>query len=330
MTMLCPIPTPRVRRRAASALVGVLVVAAAGRAPGVDDRVVDETVGAQEGPVQPHLVDLGANFDPNVFEQRGNGWVLRGGDAGNFGINRLVINGRVLVTGVPRSATVESPSLARIRELAARQVMRVDEQCGLSPAQRRRLELAVESDVRRVADDVDEVRARYGGVRVDMNSPAGQKQWHQFQQDVQDCRQRMRNLFGASSLFARALTTTLDDGQRGRIAQESRARRSYQWRAMVVTALARMDDTLGLGQAQHEALETLLVAREPPLRVDEAAGGREDPHLQTTLVSMVLADSDVEGIRRLFSERQWRGLAVWMNQGRAMRSWIEQQGVLEP
>lgn len=329
MTMRA-IPTPRAWRRPWSALVGVLVVAAAGPAAGVDDRVVDEPVGGQEGAVQPHLVDLGANFDPNVFEQRGNGWVLRGGDAGNFAINRLVINGRVLVPGTPRPATGESSSLARIRELGARQVTRVDEHCGLSPAQRRRLELAVESDVRRLAEDVDEVRARYGGVRVDMNSPAGQKQWHQFQQDVQGCRQRMRDLFNARSLFARALVTTLDDGQRDRIEREARARRSFQWRAMVVTALARMDDTLGLGQAQHEALEALLVAREPPLRVDEAPGGREDPHLQTTLVSMVLAGADVEGIRPLFSERQWRSLTVWMNQGRAMRSWIEQQGVLEP
>ena len=43
---------------------------------------------------------------------------------------------------------------------------------------------------------------------------------------------------------------------------------------------------------------------------------------------MVLSAGDARSIRAAVSERQWRTLSQLMNQGRAMRSWIEQQGVL--
>jgi len=47
------------------------------------------------------------------------------------------------------------------------------------------------------------------------------------------------------------------------------------------------------------------------------------------LVLMVLAEVDAKPIRAAVSERQWKGLAPMLNQGRAMRSAIEAQGFLE-
>jgi len=44
---------------------------------------------------------------------------------------------------------------------------------------------------------------------------------------------------------------------------------------------------------------------------------------------LVLSEVDVERLRSTVGERQWRGLSTLTAQGRAMRSWIEQQGVLE-
>jgi hypothetical protein len=43
----------------------------------------------------------------------------------------------------------------------------------------------------------------------------------------------------------------------------------------------------------------------------------------------VLSGSDPEPLRAAVSERQWRSLALLMNQGKSMRSWIEQQGILD-
>ena len=56
-----------------------------------DDRVVEEPLASQP-PAQQQLVDLGANFDANLFELQA-GWVLRGDDGGQeFG--KIMVNGR--------------------------------------------------------------------------------------------------------------------------------------------------------------------------------------------------------------------------------------------
>jgi hypothetical protein len=86
---------------------------------------------------------------------------------------------------------------------------------------------------------------------------------------------------------------------------------------------------VGLDQEQHVLLEEALLAREPALRVDELSPEQENAHLQLNLVYMVLSTADVARVKAAVSERQWRTLAMLMNQGKSMRSWIEQQGVLE-
>jgi tRNA U34 5-carboxymethylaminomethyl modifying enzyme MnmG/GidA len=63
---------------------------------GEDDRVLEEpAVARTEAEQQQNLIDLGANFDANLFEQQGNGWVLRGNNVGLQLQGRLIINGRV-------------------------------------------------------------------------------------------------------------------------------------------------------------------------------------------------------------------------------------------
>jgi len=77
-----------------------LAVCAAGPALAEDDRVVEEPSAAQAQADQQHLIDLGANFDANLFEQQGNGWVLRGGNGIQVqGRVRMIVNGRVVLGG---------------------------------------------------------------------------------------------------------------------------------------------------------------------------------------------------------------------------------------
>lgn len=279
--------------------------------PAADDDVVSEGGEAGTGNQQPQLLDLGMNFDANLFEQQGNGWVIRSGRGGDAD---------------PRA---ESPALARGRDIGLKRLERVESCCGLTPEQRLRLLLALESDVHRFAVAIDDIRDKYAGRQVNMNEPAGQKEWHAFQQDLLACRGRLRNLFDSGSLFAAVLASTLDQGQRDRLAEEDSARRRFHWRAMVLEVITKLDATLGLDQRQHAALVQELLAREPALRIDSESLGRDDPNLRRNLVLMIMAGGDARRIRETVSERQWRALSQLMNQGRAMRSWIEQQGVLE-
>jgi hypothetical protein len=298
----------------AAVMLGAATGPAAVRA--ADDDVLVEQVDDGQMGRQPHLVDLGANFDANLFEQRGNGWVLRGGPPpGN-------------AAGADRGPP--SIAFARGRAVGERKLERIETACGLSAQQRRRLSLAIESDARRFAAAVDATRDQYAGRQVNMNEPAGQKQWHAFQQDVQRCREQLRQIFDQGSLFATVLTSTLDERQRTCLAQEQAERRSFHWRALVAETLATLDETLALSGKQHAAIEALLLAREPALRIDEATLSQADQNLRRQLVLLVLSEVDAQRLRATVGERQWRGLSTLTAQGRAMRSWIEQQGVLEP
>ena len=293
-----------------------------------DDRVVEEPLASQP-PAQQQLVDLGANFDANLFELQA-GWVLRGDDGGQeFG--KIMVNGRRIAPAAAGdgSRPPESPAFAKARAIAEKHLARIDGSCELDDGQRWKLRLVIESDIRRFAEDVDVIRRRYAGVLVNLNDPAGQKQWQQFQQDMQQCRQRLRGLYGTGSLFVKVLPTTLDERQLAGIEREAIARRSFRWRDMVVSALVKLDDTLGLDRAQHDLLEEMLIAREPALRVDELGPQQENDHVRHMLVAMVLSEADTNRIRAAVSERQWRTLKQLMNQGKAMQSWIEQQGILE-
>lgn len=322
------------RRLAACFCIGL--VAAMLRVRADDDRIVDQPEQAESQPEQQHLIDLGANFDANLFEQQGNGWVLRGGVNLGNGFNvrgrvRVIANGRLVIGGADAAGErpAESPTRARVRACAEKRLERIDAACTLSEAQRHRLRLAVESDVRRFTAEIDGLRARYAGVQVNLNDQEGQKKWHQFQQDVQQCRQLLRNMLDGDSLFARVLPTTLEAGQLAGVEEEARERRSFRWRVMVAATLVKMDDMLGLTQAQHDVIETALLAHEPGLRVTELTPEQDTTHLQQNLVYLVLSGCDPAPLRKAVSERQWKALALLMNQGKSMRSWIEQQGILD-
>lgn len=325
----------RPRRLGAIGLAAIALAAvAAARAAAEDDRVVEEPSAAQAQADQQHLIDLGANFDANLFEQQGNGWVLRGGNGIQVqGRVRMIVNGRVVLGGGNAAGAddrpPESPTHARARAVAAQRLERIDAACELTDRQRLQLRLAVESDIRGFAAAIDAMRAKYAGVQVNLNDQEGQKKWHQFQQDVEQCRRLLRGLFEGDSLFARSLPTTLDAAQLADIETETRERRAFRWRAMVSATLVRLDDMLGLTQAQHDVVERALLARPPALRVDALAPEQDNTHLHQNLVYLVLAGSDPEPLRAAVSERQWRSLALLMNQGKSMRSWIEQQGILD-
>lgn len=305
--MIEPHPEQRRWPGALGLLVALLACSAAGA--GDDDVVVDDDLAATVR--QPNMIDLGANFDTNLFEQQGQAWVMRTG------------------TGRDARALPASPALARARELGLRRIRRMEAACTLTEPQRSRLMLAVESDARRFAAEVDAVRAKYAGRRVDMNDPAGQREWNAFQQEVGRCRDKLRTLFDESGLLAKSVPTILDERQVACLTAEQAARRSFHWRAIVLEAMTKIGDSLGLNQRQHDAIVGELLSHEPPLRIEEQPSGQFDVNWRRHLVLMVLAEIDAKSIRAAVSERQWLGLTPMMNQGRAMRSAIEAQGFLE-
>jgi hypothetical protein len=289
-----------------------------------DDRIepaADPAVGQRR--MEGNLIDLGTNFDINVFEQQG-GWVLRGGGMVRMG----GVGGRVRVTVTGVEAVTESLALARARAQAEKRLDRLDRLCGLSESQRRSLRLALESDIRRLVERVDAERDKYQGVSVNMADAEGQKIWQQFQQDVQRCRRLMLGMFADGSLYAAVLGSTLDADQTARLTAETRTRRTFRWRALVGSVLVKLDDTLGLSTEQHAALERVLLDHEPPLRIDDGAR-QANAHAEQMLIYLTLSRVDQPKLEAMVTPRQWRALAMLVNQGKAMESWLEQQNLLE-
>jgi len=309
------------RWRAVVLVAGAAAWAAASRAE--DDRAVDDVPGAaqleQQG--RENWIDLGSNFDTNVFQQQGGGFSLSGGRRGN--------RQRPATPGGEGGDQAESPTLAHLRKLGESRLGRIDAACGLSDAQRRKLRLAMESDIRRLAEEIDLERRKYQGLEVNFGDQAGQRQWQQFQQDVQRCRGRLQTIFDADSLLMKVLPTTLEPVQESRFTAEVAARRALLWKGLVMTALLKFDDIMGLGQKQHDDLERMLLERQPPLRIEGFANRQQNQHLHQMLVWMVLAEVDAKQLRAGLSDRQAALIAQFSAQGKAMRSHVEAQGLLE-
>ena len=299
------------------AAVAVALIGAVVR--GEDDRAVDDVppgVRQFEEQQQANRVDLGAHFDHNVFQEAGGGFSVSPGRR------------RPSPTGGDGDQVPESSALMVARKLGDARLAQIDAVCDLTAAQRRKLRLAMESDVRRLAEDIEAERRKYQGVEVNFGDQAGQKKWQQFQQDVQRCRPQLQGLFNADSLVAKVLPTTLDSEQYARLTAELAARRSYRWRGLVAAGMHKFDDLLGLDQRQYDEIEKLLLEREPALRVDQP-GTPQNLHAQQMLVWLALSEIDAGRLQAIVSGRQWQTLAQVANQGKAMRSYIEAQGLLE-
>ena len=286
-----------------------------------DDRVVDDVpIAVTRNP--EHWVDLGANFDTNVFQQHGGGFSLAGG--GRQGERRPATP-----VGGGDAGSVASPSLPPLRKRGDDRIRRIAAACELSEPQRRKLQLAMESDIRRLAEDIDVERRKYQAREVNFNDAAGQQQWQQFQQDVQRCRGRLLKMFDADSLFMKVLPTTLTPEQQARLTADTTARRDAYWRALVATAMLKFDDVMGLDQKQYEDLEGLLLERTPPLRVENFVNRQDIQHLRPMIVWAVLATIDAKRLRAGLSPRQAALLEQFRAQGKAMESHLDAQGLME-
>lgn len=173
-----------------------------------DDDVAPAAVARERVAAPVGGLDLAAHVDVNVVLPP-NQWRV-GGDARNLqimimaGDGRPVVDGNLTISGEPIPAAPER--IRRTDETLMIQLRRVQQDRlaavaadPLVPVEcRRALELATESDIRRVMGEVARLREDYAGRRANL----GDETWHRFHKDVQLCRRAITNPFGEDSLFA--------------------------------------------------------------------------------------------------------------------------------
>jgi hypothetical protein len=283
-----------------------------------DDRMVEDQPAATTQGQRFMRHDLGVQFEQLVRRDLlGEGFTVARVPSPQGGGGQSVVSATVsILQGIGRS-----------------RLARIDAVCGLSPSQRRRLQLAVESDICRLVGDLEAARAKYDRrvVEIDRLSPASQRPVAEFQQIMQRLTERRRTLLGGDSLLAKALPTTLDADQIARLAADTAARRGRRWQVIVASHLDGIDTWLGLDQRQYDELERLLLEKQPPLRVDEVGsiGLAQQHQAEQILAMLVTSEIDASRLRATLSERQWQTFSPWREQGEARRTYVVNLGILE-
>jgi hypothetical protein len=343
---------PGSHRRWAAAGLAICLVAAAlgGRVWAVDDQVGAVPDGPQPaetvrfapagnvqvmGGVRVGDYDLGLMFDQGVFGLSrapqavvvNNGVVIANG---------VIVNNGVVVNRAPPNA--DDSVLGKLTDLRRRgeaRIARLEQVCGLSPEQRKVLELALASDLRRVAGGIEAVRWKYVGQRIARQRlPVEQERLQAMQQDAIRCRGLVDRALQQGSLVAAVEVGVLDSDQRRRLADWVAGRRATRWEAMVRLSLGQLDETvLGLSRRQHQAIVELLLADVPPLAVfDDERLARDPTSLHGMLVLARLGRAGERGLRPLLDPRQWAELqrrTVQAGQPEAVERMLVEQGILE-
>jgi hypothetical protein len=327
------------RRGAAAGLAICLVTAACGgRARAVDDQVGAVPDGPQPaetvrfapagnvqvmGGVRAGDYDLGLLFDQQVFGRSRTA-------------QAVVINNAVVIREA--LANPDDGALGKLAELRVRgeaRLARLEQVCGLSPDQRQVLDLALASDLRRVAGEIDAVRPKYVGQRIARQRlPVEQERLQAMQQDAIRCRGLVDRALQQGSLVAAVGHGVLEPEQRRRLADWVAGRRATRWEAMVRLTLGQLDETvLGLSRRQHQAIVELLLADLPPLAVfDDERLARDPTSLHGMLVLARLGRAGERGVRPLLDPRQWAELqrrTVQAGQPEAVERMLVEQGILE-
>jgi hypothetical protein len=280
------------------------------------------------GPVAPATeYDLGALFDQHVFRRPGGRRQV------------LLLNGRMVVQGGAASFTGDSlEQLAYLRPLAERRIDSLDRICRLTEPQLDLLRLAAESDLRRLAGEIDAVRRNHAGQRL-AATPQGidRDRLQAVRDDAAACRQRIDRFFRGGSLLDSVGRGVLSPPQRSVFEAWLAARRQTRWEAMVRTVLDQIDAaSLGFSAEQHDAILDQLLADVPALEVfgdePEAATSARTADFQTLLVLSRLQRLDHEAVRKRCDPRQWLMLEQLMAQQgdpEAVEQLLVAQGVLQ-
>jgi hypothetical protein len=296
------------------ALAAVVAVAGGAAVVRGDDVVVEDQPGGQPvWRVAPHgggVYDLGMQFDAQAF-----------GGPTEIDESGLVVD--VADNDEANPQRVEDAlarRLAPAERRAAARITTVDRIVGLSAAQRKKLEVAAQSDLRRLADTVAEARAKYAGrkLKVDPRTgldAAGQQEAQQANADGQRCRQLIRAAAGPESLLAKVTMSTLDEKQAEHYAAVMRARAACRWKAVVAAGLVQVDDQAGFTQQQHDAVTALLVADVPP--ADEESPTRAGMPAALSVARRLAALGD-EQLAAILDPRQRQVVALFAAQEKVM------------
>jgi hypothetical protein len=183
----------------------------------------------------------------------------------------------------------------------------------LTPAQKKKLKLAGNGDLKRYFDRVDAVKRRFAQVQNNPNNNI----W----QEVQPLQAEMNaGIFGDGSIFSKTIGKTLSADQRARYESLCRERMAWRRRAVIDWFVVHIDRGLGFSEDQRSRLVDLLVKDTPAPR----RYGQGD----YWYFMFELSRLPKEKLQSMLDAPQWRLLSKQLAQARGMEQWLRQNGIL--
>ncbi len=181
------------------------------------------------------------------------------------------------------------------------QLRAFDRQYRLTDAQKQKLLLAGQGDIKRALDRVQDLRARFQRVKYERNAVI------ECIQEAGRLRRELETLTpGVNSLLVKTIATTVTEDQKAREAELLHEYQSGRFEAALTEAAAKMVPVLNLSPEQQRRLEKLLLSEiRPPRRFGElnlrlyhvpvvqATRGEGPAHVQRFPVEVPPRDADV-------------------------------------
>jgi hypothetical protein len=186
--------------------------------------------------------------------------------------------------------------------------------CGVTEAQKKKLQLAGRGDIKRFFDRVEETKRKF---QTTQNN-----QFNNIWQEIQPLQTELSSgLFGEDSLFAKTVKRTLSEEQAIKFENVVRQRSLARYQSTVAWCVVQLDKSVGLSDNQRRRLVELLVKEtKPPRRF-----GQND-YWFMMLQASKLPESKLKPI---LDDVQWRFLQRQLMQGRGMEQWLKMSGVID-
>ncbi len=202
-----------------------------------------------------------------------------------------------------------------LQSLLALQVDSAARTCGLSDAQRNKLELAGRGDVKRFSRSVEQLKEKFREVGQD------QQKFNDIVREVSPLQVKMQTgIFGDSSLYRKILKQTLDRAQSDRYEQQERQRRKFHYEAKIELAVSNLEATLPLRAEQRQRLVRLLLDEtEPPKKF-----GQYDYYV-VLFQARKLGEAKLKPI---FDDAQWQTFKRTLDQFQGIEEHLRLNGFL--
>jgi hypothetical protein len=193
------------------------------------------------------------------------------------------------------------------------QVRRLDRQYALTDAQKDKLLLAGQGDIKRAFDRVDELKQRFELLQNDHNGAA-------------DCWAQARNihsdlaggLFGPGSLLSKSIATTITVDQIARAEKRIRESQSGLLDAAIIEAAAKLARLLDLSRDQSESFKKLML--------NEIRRPRRWGEAHYAYVMYRLSKLPEDKLRPILRDPQWKLLQELLKSWNNAESFLEKDG----